>query len=66
MITANQGARLRAANHIRTATEEISKALPLICLTQQDRKHLHKALSELSIVFGRLIPNEDEGTRGER
>jgi hypothetical protein len=66
MITAYQSAKLQSAKHVYVAVEEIKEALPLICMTQEDRQLLHSVLTDLHAVFAELIPNGKQEDYDER
>lgn len=61
MITANQGAKLRGAEGIKTAADGLYDLVPLICMDKDDRDKIKQAINLLHEVFHCLIPNTPRG-----
>ena len=58
MITANQGAKLKAATRLHDARESLLDIPSLICVNDDQRMRIHKLISEIDILFGEYISNE--------
>ena len=61
MITANQGAVLKAAAILADARDALVNSRSLICFTQDDRQKLATAQELIDCVFAKLIPNVKRG-----
>lgn len=57
MITAMQASRLRTANHLKTAADELSQAWGQDCLDEEDAQKIADVRAEVESIFARVIPN---------
>lgn len=58
MITANQGAILRATNRLHEARNALLDMPSLICINDDQRARIHNLISEIDSLFKEFISGE--------